>query len=72
MTAACSALENLCLFFATYKTISKFLLTLFEKFYVSKKLNLFFGSSTKFSMQLGKFSMHVIHWNMQSKIELWL
>ena len=34
------------------------------------QLNLknYFGSFTKFSMQLKKFSLHVIHFNMQSKI----
>ena len=46
--------------------LCKFLLSIFAKFYFSKnQLNIYFGSLTK-------FSMHVIHFYMQSEVELCL
>ena len=80
-TAAWKFLENFSMHFAknlhflfNIHNFASFCYQFLQKFIFQKKIKLkiYFGIFTKFSMQLRKFSMHFIHYYMQSEIELWI
>ena len=60
-------------FYATYKTLQVFVIKFCKSLFFKKmKLKIYFRIFIKVSVQLKIFSMHVIHFFLQSETELWL